>query len=118
MSKTAWFHWLSLDVAYLQSILLSASAINDFIMQRPFAKTTYFHLKKTIAFLNKRLSDSAVSLQDSTVAVAITLAGSADISGDYAAARAHIEGLKQMVRLRGGLEGFRDDTKLRIKIRR
>jgi hypothetical protein len=73
--------------------------MHDFIMQRPLAKTTYFHLRKTIAFLSERLSDSAVSLRDSTVAVVVTLILLADILD---AVKAHIAGLQQMVRLRGG----------------
>jgi hypothetical protein len=112
LSRTIWFQWLSHDVAYLHSVLLATSAMHDFIMQRPPAKTTYFHLRKTIAFLNERLSDSAVSLRDSTVAVVLTLVELAGVLGDYAAVRAHIAGLQQMVRLRGGL------AKLHIKIGR
>jgi hypothetical protein len=118
LSRTIWFQWLSHNVAFLHSVLLATSAMHDFIMQRPPAKTTYFHLRKTIAFLNERLSDSAVSLRDSTVAVVLTLVELAGVLGDYAAVRAHIAGLQQMVRLRGGLEGFRDNTKLHIKIGR
>lgn len=115
-NKITWFQWLTTDVAYLHSVLLGTSALNDFILQRTPTRTTYIHLKSTIAFLNKHLSDSVISLQDSTVAVVITLAMLADVLGDYSTVRTHMAGLQRMIRLRGGLQGFCNNSKLHIKI--
>jgi len=117
VSKTVWSQWLFVDTAYLHSVLLGASVINDFILNRPPAKATYFHLRKTIASLNEHLSDSAAYLWDSTFAVVVILAMLADVFGDAGAARAHIAGLQRMIHLRGGLESFHQNTKLHIKIR-
>lgn len=117
VSRSIWSRWLEIDTAYLHSVLLGTSVINDFFMNRPPARATYFHLRKTIANLNEHLSDSAVYLWDSTVAVVVILAMLADVFGDYGAVRAHIAGLQQIIRLRGGLESFRENTKLHIKIR-
>jgi hypothetical protein len=116
LSRISWFEWLISDVAYLHSVLLGTSTMNDFMLQRPPSKTTYFHRGKTIALLNEHLSDSAVSLSDSTFGTVINLTLLAELQGDDTAARTHMAGLRRMVRLRGGLEGFRDNVKLHIKI--
>jgi len=115
-SKVTWFQWLSCDAMYLYCVLLSTSALNDFVMQQPFASNTYFYLRKTITSLNEYLSDSATSLKDSTFAVVIALASLSSAIGDHTAASTHITGLQEMVRLRGGPEAFLSNPKLHIKI--
>jgi hypothetical protein len=42
----------------------------------------------------------------------------ANILGDSDAERVHVAGLRRMVELRGGIDGFRDNPQLHIKIGR
>ena len=120
ISQCDWFQWLLQDNAYLQCALFTASASQDLSRQKPITQITYSHLRKAIALLNENLSntDRAVSLRDSTVSVVLTLTMFSCMINDHAGAKAHILGLQQMVRLRGGIEAFRSNTKLCMKLGR
>lgn len=117
-SLSTWFGWLFHDAAYLELVLLGMSAMDDFFRRTPPSKLTYSHMKATIAALNKRLSDSTLCLADSTIAVVMGLAELAGLLSDDTAAKAHVSGFQRMVRLRGGVGAFADNTKLQIKIGR
>ena len=73
-SLFTWFEWMFHDEAYLESVLLGMSAMDDFVRQAPPSKLTYSHMKSTITALNNRLSDSTLYLTDSTIAVVMGLA--------------------------------------------
>jgi len=94
------------------------SAMDDFVRRAPPPKLTYSHLKATITALNNHLSDSTLNLTDSTIAVVMGLAELSGIWCDDTAAKAHVSGFQRMVRLRGGISAFADNTKLQIKIGR
>lgn len=114
-----WFQWLFYDSAYLESALMGMSAMDDFFHGRSQpSKLTYSHLKATISALNTRLSDPALCLADSTIAVVMGLAELSGFLSDEPAAKAHLAGFQQMVHLRGGVGGFADNTKLQIKVGR
>lgn len=117
-SLGTWFDWLFHDTAYLESVLLGMSAMDDFFKRSPPSKLTYSHMKATITALNSRLSDSSLCLADSTIAVVMGLADLAGILSDETAAKAHVSGFQRMVRLRGGVGAFANNTKLQIKIGR
>lgn len=55
---------------------------------------------------------------DSTVYIVINLILMAGILGDLPAARAHILGLRQIVRLRGGFDSLRCNPKMHFKLDR
>ena len=117
-SLFTWFEWLFHDSAYLESVLLGMSAMDDFVRRAPPSKLTYSYMKGTITALNNRLSDSTLNLTDSTIAVVMGLAELSGIWCDDTAAKAHVSGFQRMVRLRGGISAFADNTKLQIKIGR
>ncbi|OIW26042.1 hypothetical protein CONLIGDRAFT_516779 [Coniochaeta ligniaria NRRL 30616] len=108
--------WMFEDTTYLHYILYFSSAIDDAFRSRPPSKTTYYHMGRTITSLNEKLARS--ELHDSTVAVVSSLAIASAILTDYNAARAHFAGLQQIVQLRGGLEAFRHNLGLYIKLAR
>uniref|UniRef100_A0A8H7NCF3 Uncharacterized protein n=1 Tax=Bionectria ochroleuca TaxID=29856 RepID=A0A8H7NCF3_BIOOC len=54
-SRSSWFVWLSHDLGFFQSVLLSASAMVDYKTRKPFSNATHQHLQKTIGLLNERL---------------------------------------------------------------
>lgn len=119
LTHSQWFHWLLENATYLQSALLHVWAVHDMALQRPFGRQTYHHLRKTIGLLNEHLSrGGAATVNDAIVAVVMTLTMVADMLGDQTAVRAHLDGLRRMVRLRGGLDDFRGNTKLHIKLGR
>lgn len=115
-----WFQWLFDDAAYLQCSLSIASATFDAMSHSPTTERTYSHLRKAILLLNQSLSssDATISLGNSTVAAVFKLAMFSCMVNDHAAAKAHVAGLRQMVRLCGGLGNFQNNTKLCMKLGR
>ncbi|KAH8895985.1 hypothetical protein GQ53DRAFT_36401 [Thozetella sp. PMI_491] len=104
------------DTTYLHFVLFFTSAINDVFLKRPWGRTSYYHMAQTITSLNDKLARN--ELEDSTIAVVSSLVIVCAILTDYTAAKTHFTGLQQMVRLRGGLEAFRDNLGLYIKLAR
>lgn len=116
-----WFQWLAQDAAYLQCALFSTSVAEDFSKNRPVSSASFTHLSKAISLLNRALSQkdgSVDSLSDSTITIVFMLATFASMMGDHASAVAHAHGLRQMVRLRGGLDSLRSNAKLCIQLGR
>ncbi|KAK8851081.1 hypothetical protein PGQ11_013560 [Apiospora arundinis] len=126
--------WLLEDEAYLHSVLLVASAMwqgsgNTFSSLQGNTQTGYY-MTKTLASLQQGLSSSTtpatssssrrnVFLGDSRISVVATLAILSTNVGDMRALRAHIAGLVQMVRLRGGMRNILvQSPMLHAKIRR
>jgi hypothetical protein len=118
LCRSLWFQWMFHDAAYLQSVLFGTSATHDMLTQRPPTRSTFSHMRQAIAYLNKDLSNSGAFIKDSTVAVVVQLAMFAIMSKDPASVKTHMFGLKRIVRLRGGLDSFRHDAKLFMKIGR
>ena len=81
-----------------------------------YSKQTQFHLRKTLQLLQDRIENRDTQVSDSTLAVVTTLAMMADASGDVPACRTHVAGLKKMVKMRGGLRGFKDNRQIQIKL--
>ncbi|KAL2830525.1 hypothetical protein BDW59DRAFT_141066 [Aspergillus cavernicola] len=89
-------------------------------MRRGISPDTSWHLQKLILILTQRLSSAEISamIQDSTVATVVALAMFSCMINDHAGAKAHLSGLQQMVRLRGGIEGFDRNIILQLKLGR
>ncbi|CAM1500427.1 Fc.00g095890.m01.CDS01 [Cosmosporella sp. VM-42] len=127
-TKVCWFRWLLHDAAYLHSVLFMVSAFQDLMDLRMagtgrhetwdlnFSPHTQYRLRKTIQLLQERIQDHEQQLSDTTTAIIMTLAMMADASGDVEACQMHVAGLKKLVRMRGGLQGFEDNRQMQIKI--
>ncbi|KAL6884414.1 hypothetical protein GGI43DRAFT_419555 [Trichoderma evansii] len=122
------FDWLYEVESYLQSILFCVSAFQDILSFRSagnlnstgvgikFSSETRHYFGTTISLLNQQIQNCHMQLHDSTVAVVISLAMIADAIGDNTACKTHIEGLKQMIYARGGLNSFRHNGHVQMKI--
>lgn len=77
------------------------------------------HFQKGLMILRERLlgDNDEAKVSDSTMGVVMKLASVAHFNGDYQASKHHMEGLRQMVDLRGGLGVFRG-TQLLVEILR
>lgn len=104
------------DSTYLHFILFFSSAVNDAFLRRSFGKTTYYHMGRTINSLSEKVARA--ELDDSTIAVVSSLVIVTALFTDYKAAKAHVAGLKRIVQLRGGLDAFRHNLSLYIKLAR
>ncbi|KAH8678172.1 hypothetical protein BX600DRAFT_146448 [Xylariales sp. PMI_506] len=118
LGKSHWFKWLFTDAAYLNCALFTTSAMHDMLSRKPTSKATLLHMKDTISYLNRSLFDTAHSIQDSTIAVVISLSLISGVIGDIPTAKTHVAGLQRMIRIRGGLNAFQHNPKLLIKLGR
>lgn len=55
--------------------------------------------------INERLADSTKALSDETIATVANMAAHEASNGVVASMIVHMDGLEQMVRMRGGIEG-------------
>ncbi|KAL3471259.1 hypothetical protein BJX99DRAFT_237903 [Aspergillus californicus] len=112
-----WIEWLFQDPAYLQCTFFMASGTRDLMQRQSLTPATFFHLRETIVRLNRQLSGAA-AVGDSTITVVTILAMFCCMSNDHAGASAHLAGLQEMVRMRGGLEGLLGNVSLYMKLGR
>lgn len=77
------------------------------------------HFKKGLRLLRERLmgEDNEIKISDSTISVVLKLASAALFEGDYQTSKHHMEGLRRMVGLRGGLDVFKG-TELLVEMLR
>ncbi|KAI0465556.1 hypothetical protein F4859DRAFT_507957 [Xylaria cf. heliscus] len=77
------------------------------------------HFQKGLKLLRERLlgDDTEIKISDSTMGVVLKLAGSAHFNGDYRSSKHHMDGLRRIVDLRGGLDVFKG-TQLRQEMLR
>jgi hypothetical protein len=98
--------WLFSDITFLHSVLCASYAINDFMAPqwngKPSRKTV-FHLRETLSLLQVKMQDHNVHQDDSALQVIFNLALLAAVYGDWAAAAAHLEGMRKIVRMRGDM---------------
>ncbi|KAI6763943.1 hypothetical protein HG530_007732 [Fusarium avenaceum] len=128
--KACWFRWLLEDAAYLHVICFMVSAFQDLIEMQSslsrgpyengwggeFSSQTRSRLRQTIRHLQEKLQDPKKQLEDTTAATVISLAMMADAMEDTQAFEAHSEGLRRIVKLRGGLPGYAHNRQLQIKL--
>lgn len=76
-----------------------------------------YHLSRALAFVAERLNDEARALEDTTFGLIIMLVLQEQIRlGARREARIHVEGLRRMVHMRGGLGKFEGRGVLWLKL--
>jgi hypothetical protein len=105
---------------------INAFAIQSFIdrvlNRQPAAKVNpdaTLHHQKGLLLLRQRLDaddDTENKISDDTVSVVVKLTTAAQFDGDAETAKQHMQGIRTMVRLRGGLSAFAANPKLLVEI--
>ncbi|KAK3990681.1 hypothetical protein QBC44DRAFT_324597 [Cladorrhinum sp. PSN332] len=113
-----WLEYLAHDRAYLECVLSAAQAFLDWAHERKIGKLTIQHLNSAMNNLRQTLAECPQTPTDSTMAVVVTLSMMADMLQDYDAARKHIEGLYQLIKMRGGIRALQYNPQLQIKVLR
>ncbi|KAN0110647.1 hypothetical protein V8E51_007034 [Hyaloscypha variabilis] len=116
--NSIWNDQLALDAPLLQSVIFMVQTYFDLAGGRNNTSSSQIHLK-TLQLLRQKLSfgDEKAKLADPTVFVVVNLAIHAHISGEHKSAKHHLEGIRRIVELRGGLGEF-TQTKLLIELHR
>lgn len=113
---------LVLDAAALHVTAWAVEGFINRVLRRQGNSTSpaaMLHLQKGLILLRERLlgEDNKSKVSNSTMGVVLKLATTAHFDGDSRASKQHIEGLRKMVELRGGLDVF-EGSNLRGEILR
>ncbi|KAK9791481.1 putative Transcription factor domain-containing protein [Seiridium cardinale] len=118
---TSWFELLTIDAAYMHAAVFASQAyiLLTSAAGTPAAyKRVMVHYSAALRLLRERLSapegDSKIS--DPTVLVVLYFALHAHFVGDYDTAKQHMDGLRKIVDIRGGLFAFSYNTKLIMEL--
>ncbi|KAK4941949.1 hypothetical protein LTR10_018279 [Elasticomyces elasticus] len=100
-----------IDPAALHIAAFTVYGFIDRILRRQDKFTNpaaMLHFQKGLKLLRERLlgPDDEIKLSDTTIGTVLKLASHAHFEGDYQASKQHMEGLRKMVDLRGGLPVF------------
>lgn len=112
VKQSSWMTSLLIDVVYFHSALFSIEAYFDMFLKREQSSLTQYHFSKTLRLLQERLNapHNPKTISDPTIMVVITLGLTAELIGDRLAAENHMEGLRRIVELRGGLDKLDEDN--------
>jgi len=106
-----------MDSLFLYSTLYTTQGFFDVIRRGVFGADTIKYLGMSLALLRDKLAtDSNVQTSNVTIAAVVSLALMADKFGDVESARKHVQGLYQMVHLRGGIKTFQNNPQLQVKV--
>jgi hypothetical protein len=111
-----WFQFVSMDPAYVYSLLFITSAFKDLCLTHSVGKKSSFYMVKTLAFLRDHVGQEEFATSDSTILVIFTLLMTSLFFRDTATATKHLHGIKRIVDLRGGLSAFRSNPQLQVKL--
>ena len=112
---------LAFDAAYLHAAALGTSIYIGLMLGSGKSRAlncTSPHYPKALRLLRERLStgSEAEKISDSTITVIITLMLHARVTGDFEAARHHLEGILKIAELRGGVAAISNRTMLAMEI--
>jgi hypothetical protein len=118
-----WIAPLAIDPAYLHAKIFTSLYYFDMVLPRRsshVSQRTWHHHHKALSLLRERLlyGNDDARLSNNTVSVVLSLAGYAFWTGDVRSARNHMEGMRKIASLRGGMSTFRDNEKLLAEILR
>jgi hypothetical protein len=101
----------------LHSTLFAAQAFHDLATGQPFSTVAQVHLAKALRHLQRSLDDEKEAIEFSTMAVVASLAMAAVVAGDLTTAAKHMDGLRRIVELRGGLRSLGPSSMIEHKAR-
>lgn len=116
LTASHWVEYLALDRAYVQSVLFTTHAFFDCMRGARLGIATMRHLSNSLTLLRENLLRHDLATSDPTIAVVLSLAMAADVLGDVETAGKHVEGMFQLVKLRGGITALKDNKQLQAKV--
>lgn len=97
------------------NLAMMEAANETFLRRRRDSPRALLCLARTFACMQKRLHSSD-ALSDSTLTIVVSLISQQQMLSDIPGAKIHIEGLRQMIELRGGIDQLEDNPPLLMKI--
>lgn len=115
-SSSVWLKWMLLDPGCLHACLYTVSLFFDHVLGPSSEAASRYHLYRTVKALRDRVDHVDEALTDSTASVIMSLLMIAECFGDYASVATHIQGLRRIVEMRGGIESFMQNEELYYKL--
>ncbi|KAH8653872.1 hypothetical protein BX600DRAFT_471789 [Xylariales sp. PMI_506] len=118
---SSWIELWATDAAYMHAAVFASQAYILYTSAKDcpmVARQVVVHHSKALRLLRERISASHIGdkTSDSTVLVVLYLALHAYFMNDHSTAIHHMEGLRNIVDLRGGLIAFSHNTKLVMEL--
>jgi hypothetical protein len=118
---TFYFDLMTYDATYLHAVAFSCQAFFNKASPRetaPMTQRSVAHHSSALKQLRQRLADQGeqIKFSDSTILIILCLAMHAHFTDDFDTAKQHMEGLRKIVDLRGGLGAFSYNSKLVMEI--
>ena len=110
-----WLIDLKTDTVYAHTVLYVAQVYFDVFKSQTFGPTAIVHTNKTIARLQNQLAEANLAITDSTIFTVLALAMASASQNDLEAAKKHLHGLSQLIKLRGGIPALNQKWSLQIK---
>jgi hypothetical protein len=120
--ERGWFPYMISDICCIHSMMFSVRAFVDRASHgSQTSRLAAFHYAQTLQLLQARLNafeqgQRDIVFCDSTLMVISTLAEAAELTGDFAAAENHIDGLLKIVSLRGGVRSLNTHNNMQVKV--
>ncbi|KAH7142113.1 hypothetical protein EDB81DRAFT_691592 [Dactylonectria macrodidyma] len=115
-AKYMWLRVLFSDEATYQcNISLMAASNEVFLGGGDSSPKAFYHLSRTLSLVQKRL-ERPDALSDSTIGIVLSLISHESIRQEHASAKVHVDGLRRMVELRGGLSQLEGNIPLLLKV--
>lgn len=98
-----WFEDLSRDATYSQVVLHTAQTYFDTVKSGIYGPNAMRHMNRAMLVLRKKLLHGNEAISDSTIFAITTIAMASEIFGDLESAKKHLNGLYQVLHVRGGI---------------
>lgn len=111
----AWFDFVKKDPAPLHAFLSSVATRHNLARELDNSTWIDYHRGQSIRIINQRLDEEgrSTTISDGVIAAVAIIANIESTNGCFEAANTHMNGLKRMVEIRGGLTaGFDHSTLL------
>lgn len=110
-----WIAPLVVDPAYLHGMIFTSQYYFDTIASPNSScasERTLVHFVETLRLLRERLENNASQerISNTTAAAVMGLAGHAYLTGNSRSSKQHMDGLRRIISLRGGVESFRNSA--------
>ncbi|KAI9037492.1 uncharacterized protein KD926_000287 [Aspergillus affinis] len=113
---SVWYKYLLSDAACHHSLLWTTQSYFDWIQGYSLSPKALFHEAKTLELLQYRINDPASALNDTTIAVVVTLVMVSALVGHVSVVKKHMQGLNMIITLRGGMRELEKNAQLQIKV--
>ncbi|KAH8427060.1 uncharacterized protein LDX57_004778 [Aspergillus melleus] len=114
--SSVWYKYLLSDAACHHSLLWMTQSYFDWIQGYSLSPTALFHEAKTLQLLQCRINDPDSALNDTTIAVVVTLVMVSALVGHVSVVKKHMQGLNKIIALRGGMKELEKNAQLQIKV--